>query len=55
MRRSGWSTRCWRPQAMPSLPHLSLLPTRRRGRGSVYATLAAGELDAEELARGAGR
>ena len=29
---------------------MSLLPTHRRGSGSVYAALAAGELDAEELA-----
>src|SRR3954471_8598777 len=47
-------------EAMPSLPHLSLLPTHRRGWGSVYAALAAGEVDAERLAelvvahRGAG-
>jgi hypothetical protein len=37
-------------EAMPSLPHLSLLPTHRRGWGSVYAALAAGEVDAERLA-----
>src|SRR3712207_9279682 len=36
-------------EAMPSLPHLSLLPTHRRGWGSVYAALAAGEVDAERL------
>src|SRR3712207_1413215 len=35
---------------MPSLPHLSLVPTHRRGWGSVYAALAAGEVDAERLA-----
>src|SRR3712207_2130682 len=38
-------------EAMPSLPHLSLVPVHRRGWGSVYAALAAGELDAEELVR----
>ena len=37
-------------EAMPSLPHLSLLPTHRRGWGSVYAALAAGEVDAERVA-----
>jgi hypothetical protein len=37
-------------EAMPSLPHLSLVPTHRRGWGSVYAALAAGEVDAERLA-----
>src|SRR3954471_20821887 len=37
-------------EAMPSLPHLSLLPTHRRGWGSVYAALAAGEVDTERLA-----
>ena len=37
-------------EAMSSLPHLSLLPTHRRGWGSVYAALAAGEVDAERLA-----
>jgi DDE superfamily endonuclease len=37
-------------EAMPSLPHLSLVPTHRRGWGSVYAALAAGEIDAERLA-----
>ena len=41
-------------EAMPSLPHLSLLPTHRRG-WAAYAALAAGEVDAEELARGARR
>jgi DDE superfamily endonuclease len=38
-------------EAMPSLPHLSLLPTHRRGWGSLYAALAAGEVDAERLAK----
>jgi hypothetical protein len=37
-------------EAMPSLPHLSVVPTHRRGWGSVYAALAAGEVDAERLA-----
>src|SRR5687767_7600364 len=37
-------------EAMPSLPHLSLVSTHRRGWGSVYAALAAGEVDAERLA-----
>src|SRR3954463_5386480 len=36
--------------AMPSLPHLSLVPTHRRGWGTVYAALAAGEVDAARLA-----
>ncbi len=31
-------------EAMPSLPHLSLVRTHRRGWGSVYAALAAGEV-----------
>ena len=35
---------------MPSLPHLSLVPAHRRGWGSVYAALAAGEVDADRLA-----
>ncbi len=34
---------------MPSLPHLSLAPTHRRGWGSVYAALAAVEVDTERL------
>ena len=38
-------------EAMPSLPHLSLVPVHRRGWGSVYAALAAGEVDAERLAK----
>src|SRR3954451_17570697 len=37
-------------EAMPSLPHLSLVPIHRRGWGSVYAALAAGEVDTERLA-----
>src|SRR4051794_8097600 len=37
-------------EAMPSLPHLSLVPAHRRGRGSVYAALAAGEVDAGRFA-----
>ena len=37
-------------EAMPSLPHLSLVPSHRRGWGSVYAALAAGEVDTERLA-----
>src|SRR3954463_3166268 len=37
-------------ESMPSLPHLSLMPAHRRGWGSVYAALAAGEVDAERLA-----
>src|SRR3712207_3028249 len=37
-------------EAMPSLPHLSLVPIHRRGWGSVYAALAAGEVDVERLA-----
>jgi hypothetical protein len=35
--------------AVPSLPHLSLEPTCRRGWGSAYAALARGEVDAERL------
>jgi hypothetical protein len=37
-------------ESMPSLPHLSLMATHRRGWGSVYAALAAGEVDADRLA-----
>ena len=37
-------------EAMLSLPHLSLVPTHRRGWGSVYAALAAGEVDVQRLA-----
>ena len=37
-------------ESMPSLPHLSLLPIHRRGWGSVYAALALGEVDAEQIA-----
>ncbi len=37
-------------EAVPSLPHLSLVPAHRRGWGSVYAALAAGEVDTERLA-----
>jgi hypothetical protein len=37
------------PTPVPSLPHLSLEPTCRRGWGSVYAALARGEVDAERL------
>jgi hypothetical protein len=33
----------------PSLPHLSLEPTHRRGWGSVYAALASGCIDIERL------
>ncbi|HEX7188710.1 MAG TPA: transposase, partial [Actinomycetes bacterium] len=36
-------------EAMPSLPHLSLVPTHRRSWGSGYAALAAGEVDVERL------
>src|SRR3954453_15431089 len=36
-------------ESMPSLPHLSLLPTHRRGWGSVYAALAVGEGDADRI------
>ena len=35
--------------ALPSLPHLSLVPLHRRGWGSVYDALAAGRLDGEAL------
>ena len=35
--------------AIPSLPHLSLVPLHRRGWGSVYAALAEGRLDPEAL------
>ena len=35
--------------ALPSLPHLSLIPLHRRGWGSVYAALAAGCLDPDAL------
>src|SRR4051794_33071085 len=37
-------------EAMPSLPHLSLMPAHRRGWGSVYAALAAGEGDGARVA-----
>src|SRR3954454_23181041 len=37
-------------EGMPSLPHLSLVPAHRRGGGSVYAALAAGEVDAGRFA-----
>jgi DDE superfamily endonuclease len=37
-------------EAISSLPHLSLVPTHRRGWGSVHAALAAGEVDAARLA-----
>ena len=37
-------------EGMSSLPHLSLLPAPRRDWGSVYAALAAGEVDTERLA-----
>jgi hypothetical protein len=33
----------------PSLPHLSLEPTHRRGWGSAYAALASGRIDTERL------
>ena len=33
----------------PSLPHLSLEPTHRRGWGSAYAALASGCIDIERL------
>jgi len=36
-------------QAVPSLPHLSLEPVCRRGWGSVYAALARGRIDTEQL------
>jgi hypothetical protein len=36
--------------SVPSVPHLSLQPAHRRGWGSAYAALAAGELDTERLA-----
>src|SRR5512142_1453572 len=36
--------------SVPSLPHLSLQPTHRRGWGSVYAALATGDIDTERLA-----
>jgi hypothetical protein len=35
--------------SFPSLPHLSLEPTHRRGWGSAYAALAHGRIDAERL------
>ena len=35
--------------AVPSLPHLSLEPAHRRGWGSVYAALARGRVDTEQL------
>ncbi|WP_448619284.1 hypothetical protein [Geodermatophilus sp. URMC 65] len=38
-------------ESMSSLPHLSLLPAHRRGWGSVYAALAAGEVDGGRLAQ----
>jgi len=34
---------------LPSLPHLSLEPVHRRGWGSVYAALARGRIDTEQL------
>jgi hypothetical protein len=36
-------------EAVPSLPHLSLQAAHRRGWGSAYAALAAGEVDADAL------
>ena len=36
-------------QAIPSVAHLSLEPTHRRGWGSAYAALARGHLDAQQL------
>jgi hypothetical protein len=36
-------------EAVPSLPHLSLEPVCRRGWGSVYAALARGRIDVEQL------
>jgi len=33
----------------PSLPHLSLEPTHRRGWASAYAALASGHIDTERL------
>ena len=36
-------------EAFPSLPHLSLEPTHRRGWGSAYAALVSGHIDAERL------
>jgi hypothetical protein len=35
--------------AIPSLPHLSLEPVHQRGWGSVYAALARGHIDTEQL------
>ena len=35
--------------AIPSLPHLSLEPVHQRGWGSVYAALARGRIDTEQL------
>jgi hypothetical protein len=35
--------------AVPSLPHLSLEPTHRRGWRSTYAALVSGRIDAERL------
>jgi hypothetical protein len=36
-------------EALPSMPHLSLEPTHRRGWGSTYAALAGGRIDIERL------
>ena len=41
-------------EAVPSLPHLSLEPVHQRGWGSVYAALARGRIDTEQLREGAG-
>ena len=38
-----------RPRVVPSLPHLSLEPVHQRGWGSVYAALARGRIDTEQL------
>jgi hypothetical protein len=35
--------------AIPSLPHLSLEPVHQRGWGSVYAALARGRIDTEQV------
>jgi hypothetical protein len=36
-------------QAVPSLPHLSLEPVHRRGWASIYAALARGRIQVEQL------
>ncbi len=45
----SWATRCCAPPAIPSVAHLSLEPTDRRGWGSTYDALASGRIDPDRL------